>query len=335
MKINLSKSEKQWFLAIGISVFLLPIFLTQFNWFISFDDTGEIGDTIGGVTAPFLSFFGSILVYLALKSQITANKQIQDQFSTQQFESQFYKMLDMHKANLSEMNISDQLHGRKCFESMFYEFKYVYLTLYKIYEAHQKTYKWNFSKIELSNIAYKVFFFGIGSISNRLVNKVVDEKYHPLLALLIESLNKFQKDYSFSSGMVNRAIPSEDGRSVFDFLILYFPFDGHSTRLGHYYRQLFQTVSYVVNSDVVPERLEKYKYLKMIRAQLSNHEQLLLYYNSLTSFGNEWLTNDYFSTHRMIKNIPLEIADFGQLPKELLGEKNYFGEFIFEWDEFQ
>ena len=43
---------------------------------ISFTDTGQIGDTIGGTTAPFLGFFGSILVYLSLKAQIDANEQV-------------------------------------------------------------------------------------------------------------------------------------------------------------------------------------------------------------------------------------------------------------------
>ena len=49
---------------------------------------GEVGDVIGGTTAPFLSIIGSILVYLALKSQIEANSQIQNQFKTQQKDQQ-------------------------------------------------------------------------------------------------------------------------------------------------------------------------------------------------------------------------------------------------------
>lgn len=50
---------------------------------ISFQDTGTIGDTIGGITAPLTSLIGSILVYFALKAQIDANKLIQDQFDQQ------------------------------------------------------------------------------------------------------------------------------------------------------------------------------------------------------------------------------------------------------------
>lgn len=35
----------------------------------------------------------------------------------------------------------------------------------------------------------------------------------------------------------------------------------------------------------------------------------------------------------MIKNIPIDFADFSILHSELLGNKNDFDELIFEWDE--
>ena len=78
---------------------------------------------------------------------------------------------------------------------------------------------------------------------------------------------------------------------------------------------------------------EQKKYLKLLRAQLSNHEQLLLYYNSLTNFGKGWIDNEYFTTYEMIKNIPLKLADFGLKPKEYLKDKKGFDDTIFEWDE--
>lgn len=43
-------------------------------------DTGAIGDTIGGITAPFLSLLGSILVFAALLAQVRANDIVIEQF---------------------------------------------------------------------------------------------------------------------------------------------------------------------------------------------------------------------------------------------------------------
>lgn len=91
MKIRLSKSEWILFIVFGIIIFFIPIILTLETGIISFASTGEIGDTIGGTTAPFLGFFGSILVYLALKAQIQANEQVRLQFEKQETDSKVEK----------------------------------------------------------------------------------------------------------------------------------------------------------------------------------------------------------------------------------------------------
>ena len=118
----------------------------------------------------------------------------------------------------------------------------------------------------------------------------------------------------------------------FQLKLSYKPFEGHISRLGHYYRHLYPSVKYVTEQ---PDELieNKYEYLKTMRAQLSSHEQLLLYYNALTDMGNPWIKNKFLTDYRFIKNIPLPMADIGIPPKERLGTKNSKGEYIFEWDE--
>ena len=54
--------------------FIAPIVLTQ-NGFIDFTKTGAIGDTIGGLTAPFLNLLGALLIYSTFKEQIKANSE--------------------------------------------------------------------------------------------------------------------------------------------------------------------------------------------------------------------------------------------------------------------
>ena len=67
-------------LIVGIVLMLgLPWLLTR-NWgAISFLETGSIGDTIGGITAPISGFLGAYLVFLALKAQVEANRILKDQ----------------------------------------------------------------------------------------------------------------------------------------------------------------------------------------------------------------------------------------------------------------
>jgi len=94
MRIKLTKKEKQLGLIAGLIIFAMPLILTRDIGGVSFIGKGEIGDTIGGITAPFLSFFGSILVYLALRAQIDANDQIKDQFVAQNQSHIFFKLID-------------------------------------------------------------------------------------------------------------------------------------------------------------------------------------------------------------------------------------------------
>ena len=72
----------KWFLLVGGLVILIMPFLLTGHFFherFNFSETGQIGDTIGGITAPFLNLIGAFLVFYALQAQVKANKLIQDQ----------------------------------------------------------------------------------------------------------------------------------------------------------------------------------------------------------------------------------------------------------------
>jgi len=72
-------------LAVGILLMLvLPWLLTRKLGLFSFNETGSIGDTIGGITAPISGLLGAYLVFLALKAQVKANDKIQEQIKRQE-----------------------------------------------------------------------------------------------------------------------------------------------------------------------------------------------------------------------------------------------------------
>ena len=55
-----------------------------------------------------------------------------------------------------------------------------------------------------------------------------------------------------------------------------------------------------------PQRQKnKRKYLKILRGQLSNYEQTMLFYNWMSSYGNQWENdeNSYFVKYKMIHNL--------------------------------
>jgi hypothetical protein len=104
------------------------------------------------------------------------------------------------------------------------------------------------------------------------------------------------------------------------------PFEGHQSRLGHYYRHLYQMVRYV---DQQTLGIAKYEYVKTIRAQLSTHEQAMLLVNSLTPMGKDWWREELLVRYKMVQNIPQDFFD----RKSELDTDELFDPGYFEWEE--
>lgn len=107
-----------------------------------------------------------------------------------------------------------------------------------------------------------------------------------------------------------------------DYLKPYYPnkyikyYGGHQFRLGHYFRHLYQSVSFIDSSKILSYE-EKYKYIKFLRGQISTFEQIIFFLNSISSIGRIWELEDSFSgdlevkfnrklitKYNLIKNIP-------------------------------
>lgn len=54
----------------ALYLFTRPAFFTSWD----FSNTGQIGDTIGGITAPIINLIGALLVYVSFQAQIEANR---------------------------------------------------------------------------------------------------------------------------------------------------------------------------------------------------------------------------------------------------------------------
>ncbi len=66
------------FISLIVWIIIGPILLTQFS-FLDFTNTGGIGETISGISAPAIGLFSIILLYLALLKQIENNRSTQNE----------------------------------------------------------------------------------------------------------------------------------------------------------------------------------------------------------------------------------------------------------------
>jgi hypothetical protein len=289
---------------------------------------GTLGDLIGGVLNPVLALFGILAGGLAFYAQYQANKQIQDQFKTQQFESQFYEMLHLHRENLNEMTIEgyefDYLDndkskkslekskknkltsGKKIFVTMLNEFEAIHLICTKVFMfkydlllSPQKDYDSKLLKQFIFDHSYFVFFNGINlykkSIkrykqddSSGFLNLVLDDFIGELEKKRDSHLDSGIKEYHTYYSKVSGATNNFKTKSLW-LSFNYKPFSGHQSILAHYYRHLFQTVKFVIKQN---ENLIPYDskrdYLRVLRSMMSNQEQVLLLYNWYGGFGSNW-----------------------------------------------
>lgn len=89
-------STKRLILILGLIILIVPPILVRPALFdiFNFSDKGEIGDTIGGLTAPFINAIGAILVFIAFKEQVKANDLIKEQQYFQHIQEQIHRLED-------------------------------------------------------------------------------------------------------------------------------------------------------------------------------------------------------------------------------------------------
>lgn len=321
------------FLLFIIVILFFPYLFTYFSFFnIDFSKTGNIGDTIGGILSPFIALAAAVLTFFAFWVQFKANEQQKIDLRIERFENKFYELLRLHKSNIEELQIGE-LSGRKTFVQMFYELKYCY-------QLCKKTAKRNYIDIsdnDIMDISYSIFFYGIGENSEKYFSDTFSELKQKAFEKIKTQLHSVQREYSIKRENVDYnpiQCVSKFRDEELNMEFYYYPFDGHVSHLSHYFIHLYQTSNYIIkqNNNLLSEE-QKYDYIKMLRSQLSNFEQLLMYYNSVAWFDEEW--RHIFTKFKLIKNIPLPLADFYISPKIHYQEeiKEYLekGEKIFNW----
>ncbi len=63
-------------LIIALIIIITPVILTHISIFKLWGESGQIGDTIGGITSPFINGFAAVLVFIAFKEQLKANEKL-------------------------------------------------------------------------------------------------------------------------------------------------------------------------------------------------------------------------------------------------------------------
>ncbi len=356
------KKRYKWRFTIAIGLSALLLFALTRNAMLSClaftDSTAHVGDTIGGVLGTLVAIVAAYLTFIAFLEQYRSNELLSEEqaqnkkdLKNERFESKFYQMLEIYSKDVEAIRCGE-FKGKEAFPELLGELRTIYQYLEhgnsvfrnKVQDPDAARYKeekdiyantadiidgnkkWKYN----TRLAYDLYFYGMPHIDKfETLNK--DERQ--LDMYYYRSLTKLQWTEDKSLSYRNETVKLPIGNSK-EYAAPYPLLKGHNEALGHYYRHLYNLVKYVAEfDDAVISEDDKYEYVKLLRSQMSDSEQLLLYYNAISDMGRKWryehITNDcadeklkkrkemcYLSRFRLIKNIPYSTPTFGYTPHD-------------------
>lgn len=288
-------------------IFLLVLFAAGFILFSFFAPYLFTTEKNVESMSPFIAVSAAILTFLAFLIQYQTNQYLIQDNKKQQAERQFYEMLQIHSRNVKSLHTNSSFYFESNHQSIYgHDFIRALLDEFNsIYDAIKKHHT-TINKFELFQRAYIVFFYGQVYAKE---NNIIDDKINEELGIAKATNYKL--------------IPI---RSTL--------FQGRVDQLNSYYRHLFLLVKTIVYADKkIFTYAEKRQYLRIVRAQLTSAEQVLLFYNWISDLGGgKWEEfedenekkaqnnrNHFFTDYRMIHNIiPKDCTAF--TPKDILHE---------------
>ncbi len=250
---------------IGISILgSIFIFSNQtFNFgsskIIDANLSAQFGNLYGGLIGTILSASSVfLLIYTIFHQKIETQKN--------NLENNFFKMLDYHNQHLNYICIphlnaeKGMVEGKRAF----IQFKIQFKNILEITQATLDHRNINYTQDDLVDISYIIFYYGLeGSWTTFILNKC--KKYHFINSVTLKEIQQ----------KLNQKIDKKLVRA-------------NQTYLSSYFRNMYNAIKMIDESDILTLE-EKKNLIKILRAQLSNPELYILFFNIISRFGKKWI----------------------------------------------
>ena len=278
---------------IGLIVILLIVAVISFLYIIFnkvyFNTSGVIdpklasqfGDFFGGYVGVMSSILSTLLLIYTIIDQFIER---QKRWAT----DNFYRMLEFHNDMVNQLSVAhidttkpERSNGRRAFVVFKLQIHY----LLELIEDLNTREKWNLNKDHILRIVYMIFYYGIDTKWVEFLQDKIKEDITPdiLKQILYKIIRKIQKG-KLKLGRTNQ------------------------TSLSSYFRNMYNLIKLIDNDKYLSER-EKKNLITIYRAQLSNPELYVLFFNLRSYFGKKWNDKGYVETYELLKNIPKYYCD--------------------------
>ena len=268
------------FTALGLALWFL-ILGGYFGGDISEPDPSKAKDIqpfITGLVLPLLTLGSTLLVIANLQSS-----------NMQNLSNNFFKLIDQHHKLVDNINtavedistLEKPSKGREFFDDL------------------------------ANRIANDFTFLSLGIESQESVMAATKPNQTTLSSLIAQSILNFLSPLTGATISVKenfeldpRLIQRAKGKSGKDLLLLVWDhyYHIHQSDLGHYFRNLYHIIQFIERAQV--RQSTKVTFVKMLRAQLSNYELLLLAYNGMNDYGAKFYP--LIEKYELLKNLNSE-----------------------------
>ncbi|MCU0440743.1 MAG: putative phage abortive infection protein [Raineya sp.] len=211
--------------------------------------SSKIGDFSGGVTSSFFSLAGVFLVISTLKLQ---RKEME--------------------SNQKAISLQEKVQAQQAFESAFFNLLTFHHEIVNAITRHERRQKYKgivdqFINNKASDLNESIFLEFKGRDCFEVFKKALFDKYKSL---------KKKNGYVYSC---------KENETIFLNEVYLEFYEDHQSDLGHYFRNLYHLFKFIKLSKI--DVSEKQRYASLVRAQLSNDELILIFYNCLSDNGWE------------------------------------------------
>ncbi|WP_122388860.1 putative phage abortive infection protein [Pseudomonas syringae group genomosp. 3] len=283
-------------IAAALILFNDVYFNTSFR--IDSELAAKFGDFFGGFIGTIFAIFSvALLIYTIVVQHLEVSKN--------SARDCFFKMLDYHNENLRGIRVPSietaKIHvieeGRRAFVVFKIQLKRLLQAVSEVDVEHSI----QLTEAQKIDIAYMCFYYGQNDTWVDFIKQKLS--CYPNGGLVAEMmLKKVKAREDLKLGRTNQ------------------------TELSSYFRNMYNAIK-LVDGDKYLSESEKINLVKIYRAQLSNPELYILFFNLVSRFGKKWNANCYIEKYELLTNLPVAYCE-GYDPKK------YFN-MTFEEDEIE
>lgn len=280
---------RNWLIVFKTIAIVIACVITVVMGFIIFDKAffvyggdidpelaGNFGDFLGGFIGTLFGFLSVMVVAYSILKQSLENRK-------NNVRSAFFQMIDYHYRNVEQIELPG---NRDCMEKQrrgFVAYKIQFKRLLQALSMINNEHDLGLNGHDIASIAYMVFYYGLNeSWENFLEDKI---SCYDCRQTVISELLKISKDNpDMHLCRTNQTI------------------------LSAYFRNMYNAIR-MIDEDSGFSKKEKKDLIRIYRAQLSNPELYILFFNLISPFGKKWRDKEYVTKYSLLKNLPYDYLD--------------------------